>query len=71
MRIFWEKADFDDVDPISAFRKRQKDKMKLRKKVKYELESYQKMLDLRKESVRVLKLLQSVFQRECHKKSVH
>ena len=22
LRIFWEKADFDDTDPISAFRKR-------------------------------------------------
>jgi truncated hemoglobin YjbI len=22
LRIFWEKADFDDVDPLSAFRKR-------------------------------------------------
>src|SRR5580704_9642604 len=57
LRIFWEKADFDDSDPISAFRKRHKDKMKLRKKTKYELESYSKMHDLRIESVRVLKLL--------------
>ena len=41
--MFWEKSDFDDTDPNSAFRKRQKEKMKLRKKAKYELESYQKM----------------------------
>ena len=60
LRIFWEKADFDDSDPISAFRKRMKDKMKLRKKIKYELESYQKMHDLRKESIRVLKIIQTV-----------
>ena len=34
MRQFWEKADYD---AIATFRKRQKDKMKLRKKVKYEI----------------------------------
>ena len=58
MRMFWEKADFDDSEQISTFRKRQKDKMKLRKKVKYERESYYKMFDLRRESIRVLKILQ-------------
>jgi hypothetical protein len=35
--------------------------MKLRKKVKYELESYYKMFDLRRESVRVLKILQMCY----------
>ncbi len=37
MRQFWEKADYDDSEAIATFRKRQKDKMKLRKKVKYEI----------------------------------
>lgn len=69
--MFWEKADFDDSDTLAAFRKRQKDKMKLRKKVKYELESYYKMFDLRRESVRVLKILQMCYQRECHKRSLN
>lgn len=55
--MFWEKADYDDSDTNAAFRKRQKDKMKLRKKVKYELESYYKMFEHRKESIRVLKIL--------------
>ena len=41
----------DEQDLIATFRKRQKDKMKLRKKVKYEIESYYKMFDLRKEQV--------------------
>jgi len=45
--------------------------MKLRKKVKYELESYFKMFDLRKESLRVLKILQMIYQREQHKKSIN
>lgn len=57
MRMFWEKADYDDTDNNSTFRKRQKDKMKLRRKIKYEMESYSKMFDLRRESVRVLKLI--------------
>ena len=69
--MFWEKADCDDTDPNSAFRKRQKDKMKLRKKVKYELESYYKMFDLRAESVKVLSILQLMYDRESHKKSVN
>jgi hypothetical protein len=59
--MFWEKSDFDDTDPNSAFRKRQKEKMKLRKKAKYELESYQKMFQLRRESVAVLKILMAVW----------
>ena len=68
MRIFWEKSDFDDTDQFSAFRKRQKDKMKLRKKPKYELIQYSKMVELRKESMRVLKILQKTWQRDSHKK---
>jgi hypothetical protein len=55
--MFWEKADYDDVDTNSAFRKRQKEKMKLRKKTKYEIESYFKMFDLRRDSVNVLYIL--------------
>lgn len=66
--MFWEKSDFDDSDLYSAFRKRQKEKMKLRKKAKYELESYYKMFELRRESVAVLKILMSVWQREEIKK---
>ena len=49
MRIFWEKADLDESDPLATFRKRVKDKMKLRKKAKYEIESYYKMFELRRE----------------------
>ena len=45
--------------------------MKLRKKAKYEMESYSKMLDLRKESVAVLKILMSVWQREEVKKRIN
>ena len=59
--MFWEKSDFDDTDPNAAFRKRQKEKMKLRKKAKYELESYYKMFELRRESVAVLRILRSVW----------
>lgn len=66
--MFWEKSDFDDSDLYSAFRKRQKEKMKLRKKAKYELESYIKMFELRRESVAVLKILMQVWQREDIKK---
>ena len=42
LRMFWEKADYDDNDQFSAFRKRVKQKMTLRKKTKYEIESYLK-----------------------------
>lgn len=69
--MFWEKSDFDDSDLYAAFRKRQKEKMKLRKKAKYELESYYKMFDLRRESVAVLKILMAVWQREEIKKRLY
>lgn len=55
--MFWEKADFDDVDQNSAFRKRQKEKMKLRKKTKYEIESYFNMFEIRLDSITVLDIL--------------
>lgn len=45
MRMFWEKADLDDTEAIAVFRKREKDKMRLRKKFKYEVSSYYKMFD--------------------------
>jgi hypothetical protein len=66
--MFWEKADYDNVDTNAAFRKLQKEKMKLRKKTKYEIESYFKMFELRRDSVRVLHVLQSVWKREELKK---
>lgn len=45
--------------------------MKLRKKTKYEIESYFKMFELRTDSVNVLRILQSVYQREEIKKKRH
>ena len=45
--------------------------MKLRKKAKYELESYYKMFELRRESVAVLKILTAVWQREELKKRLN
>lgn len=71
LRSFWEKADFDDTDQYSAFRKRQKGKMNLRKKPKYELDSYFRMFDLRKDSTKVLKVLQNVYTRDSLKKSIN
>lgn len=68
MRMFWEKADYDDNDPFSAFRKRQKEKMKLRKKTKYEIESYKKMFEIRKSCLRVLEIMQDTYKREQIKK---
>lgn len=62
--MFWEKADFDDQDPFSAFRKRQKEKMKLRKKTKYEIEYYLKLFDIRKQSFQVIATLQNLHRRE-------
>lgn len=59
------------MDTNSAFRKRNKEKMKLRKKPKYEIDAYHKMHELRKESVHVLKILQDVFKREELKKKVN
>ncbi len=59
------------MDTNSAFRKRNKEKMKLRKKPKYEIDAYHKMHELRKESVNVLKILQDVFKREELKKKIN
>lgn len=64
LRMFWEKADFDDNDPFSAFRKRQKEKMKLRKKTKYEIDSYLKMFEIRSNCKSVLSILQDQYKRE-------
>ena len=66
--MFWEKADIDDNDQNAAFRKRQKEKMKLRKKTKYEIESYFKLFELRTDCINVFHILQSVYQREELKK---
>lgn len=62
--MFWEKADYDDGNPFSAFRKRQKERMNLRKKTKYEIDSYLKMFDIRKSSFAVLDILQELHKRE-------
>lgn len=64
LRKFWEKADFDDNDAFSAFRKRQKERMKLRKKTKYEIDSYLKMFEIRDNSLLVLNTLQDIYRRE-------
>jgi hypothetical protein len=45
--------------------------MKLRKKTKYEIESYFKMFELRTDSVNVLHILQETYQREELKKKKH
>lgn len=45
--------------------------MKLRKKAKYERESYFKMFDLRRESVRVLRILQMAWKRESIKRALY
>jgi len=45
--------------------------MKLRKKTKYEIESYFKMFELRNDSVNVLRILQNVWKREDTKKKIH
>mmetsp|Transcript_3322 Transcript_3322/g.2281 ORF Transcript_3322/g.2281 Transcript_3322/m.2281 type:complete len:149 (+) Transcript_3322:181-627(+) len=71
LRMFWEKADFDDTDPFSAFRKRVKDKMKLRKKMKIEIDQFKRMLDIRRDSVLVLDILRMSYQRDAIKKSLH
>ena len=55
--MFWEKADYDDNDPYSAFRKRQKEKMKTRRKTKYEIDTYLKMFDIRSSFLTVLHAL--------------
>mmetsp|Transcript_37266 Transcript_37266/g.35883 ORF Transcript_37266/g.35883 Transcript_37266/m.35883 type:complete len:132 (+) Transcript_37266:765-1160(+) len=69
--MFWEKADFDDTDPFAAFRKRIKDRMKLRKKMKIEIDSYKRMLDIRRDSVQVLQILKQCYQRDSIKKNLN
>lgn len=70
LRMFWEKADFDDTDNFSAFRKRQKDKMKTRRKMKIEIDSYKRMMDIRKESVQVLQIIRDCYMRDHLKKNL-
>ena len=48
-----------------------KDKMKLRKKAKYEIESYYKTFELRRQSVKVLSILRNAWQRDCIKRALH
>ena len=55
--MFWEKADFDDTDAHAAFRKRIKEKMKLRKKPKVEYDGLKKMYEVREQSIKVLRIL--------------
>jgi hypothetical protein len=43
--------------------------MKLRKKAKYEIESYKKMFELREDFVKVLHILKDVYRREEIKKN--
>ena len=71
LRIFWEKADYDDVDAFAAFRKRVKEKMKLRKKPKDEYDRLKKMYDLRDQSIKVLQILQKMWTREEMKKRIN
>lgn len=71
LRMFWEKADYDDNDQFSAFRKRVKQKMTLRKKTKYEIESYLKMFDLRRNCLDVLSIINDMNRREQTKKRQH
>ena len=47
----------DESDQLATFKKRINNKMKLRKKAKYEIESYYKMFDLRREQIRALKII--------------
>jgi hypothetical protein len=68
LRMFWEKADYDDNDPFSAFRKRVKDRMKTRKKAKYEIVSYKKMFEIRTNCIDVLHVLNDSLKREQVKK---
>jgi len=57
LRMFWEKPDNQDNNVHSAFRRRFKDKMSLRKKVKHEQASYNKMHDLWNHSFQVVDIL--------------
>ena len=69
--MFWEKADFDDTDAHAAFRKRIKEKMKLRKKPKMEYDGLKKMYEVREQSIKVLKILQLMWAREERKKRIN
>lgn len=69
--MFWEKADFDDTDAHAAFRKRIKEKMKLRKKPKMEYDGLKKMYEVRDQSIKVLRILQLMWGREERKKRLN
>ena len=55
-RMFWYKHDLEENDPCNAFRRRNKDRMKLRRKTKMELECLRKMADLWYHSIDTLKI---------------
>lgn len=67
-RIFWDKHNLEDNDPCHAFRRRNKEKMKLRKKPKTELDCYKKMGELRKHSIDAMHLFEDIVERELKKK---
>ena len=67
--MFWEKADFNEIDVNAAFRKRvEKQRRETRKKPKQEYEGLMKMKDLKDQSFKVLQILQKCWQREEIKK---
>ena len=71
MRMFWEKADKEDSDPMAIFRKRNINKMRLRMNPKNVATQYYKMYQLRNHSFAVLELLELTIQREIIKKSYY
>lgn len=70
MRMFWEKADVNDNDAFHAFRKRTKEKMNLRRKTKLEINHYQKMYEMRHQSMMVIDILNKLIDREHIKKNL-
>lgn len=71
LRIFWEKADYDDKNDNAAFHRRQTDKMKLRgRQQKIDLEAYKKFYDFWTHQFAGLDILQDMYEREIKKQEI-
>lgn len=70
LRRFWPPTSIHDNDPHHVFRPREKERYKLRKHRKNDLEAFQKMQQLRDDMLRARELLEKVLRREQRKREL-
>ena len=71
LRCFWPPTAADDTNPHSVFRPREKERYKLRKHRRNDMDSFRKMQQLRRDCERARTLLELVVHREQIKQLAH